>query len=159
MNEIIERVEDRVRIDANLVEPGTYIDPEALEEAIGENRHSSTYSFEVLRLREKLESDLEADGRALMTKGEGHGIRVMTPDEATEYADRRFWLSLRVARKVHQRCAAVVQVATLSPDVKDRHERQADARVRVLQSIEGATKQPLNGSGGLPKLSDGGSKT
>ena len=71
-----------------------------------------------------------------MVRGEGHGLRVMEPSEAVDYTATRFHAHLQGARSVHERCSAVASVSVLDSETRDRYERQADARIRVLQSIQ-----------------------
>lgn len=131
------KTENGVRIDATRVEVGAYVPAEEIEAATGLSRTTSEYAFVVLRLAQQLEVDLEAAGRPAMVRGEDRGLRVMTADEAADYTDRRFRSALRQAEAVHRRMSVVAATSTLAADVRERYDRQANIRARMLQSIAG----------------------
>lgn len=124
-----------VRVDAEQVVEGSYIGPDDIERATGYERTSPAYAFEVLRLCQTLESDLEAVGRPAMVRCEDRGVRVLTAAESVDYARRRWDTHIVGLHRVDARASAVLSAATLAPEMRERADRDAANRTRVLQSI------------------------
>jgi hypothetical protein len=122
-------------IDPDAVNPGDYIEASVLAEVLGFGVNDVRYGLELLRLADRYETDRGREGKPAMVKREQNGLRVLTAPEAAEYGDRRFWAALSGARRTHERCVAAVGAGQLTAEERERHDRVAAIRARVLAAI------------------------
>ena len=91
----IIKTDTGVDIDVDKLNPGDYIEPTSIEAVFGVQRTDPRYGLKVLSLAKLIERKSSTAGRPLQCKGEGYGLRIMTPEEQVEYNWEAFIASLR----------------------------------------------------------------
>ena len=135
-NAIIEVFDAGVKINADMVEEGTFISAVELSAALKLDRYMPAYGRALERLGKQLEVDLEKKGSPAIVCNKEGGLFVMSSEQAAEYTVRWFHNRLRQAWKLHDRMGRVAAAASWDQAQRDRFDRQSTARDRMVDSYK-----------------------
>lgn len=122
-------------LDVSALVKGQYITPEEVERAMGVTRQDADgYGLALLKLRDQIEDDSEADGRPLHVRQERKGLLVLTDEEAVDYRAKRFADGLRTAGRQMRKATKI-----------DRGELCEESRLKLTNNLarQGAIMQAV----------------
>ncbi len=122
-----------VSIDVCDINPGDYIDPDSIAEAYGIDRDSAAFAFKLMWLRDHIEQESLTQGRPLLCKGEGYGLRVMQAEEAIDYLYSRFHQNMEGMRRALEKYGRI-DLTQVNDDMRKEHERREHIMGRINQA-------------------------
>ena len=129
-------------IDTDTLKKGQYLSPEKLETITMYKAGTDKFALAVLAIRQFIERETEKNGRHLLCKQEGKGLRILTDSEAAKYKPKRFDNSLKgMFRQVKDMLR--IDTMQLTDDEKKKLERSTYIRSRLCTAVTNERKTLL----------------
>jgi hypothetical protein len=126
-------------LDFEALRKGDVIAPEVIEAAYRVSRADRNYQLATMKLKERIERDLEARGYPVTIKQEKDALRILTDPEAVEYNDAAFKASLRAIGRAHHRLC-VVDTEQLTEQERRAHSRAVMGQAMQIAGMRNARK-------------------
>lgn len=131
----------RFPVDYDTLAKGDIIPVQRIEEITSSSRSSANFSFEAMKLKERIEREMEAIGKPVILKLDQGNLVVLTDSEAITYVDEMFQQFRRRMIRQHIRGEAAIDVAKLTDEEQKTHERASYVRGKEIQAITTARRQ------------------
>lgn len=119
---------------------GHLIDAAECERIVGKPRSHPRYSFELLKLRARIMSDMKQRNTPVTVRTVAGGLEVLTDAAASEYNAKQGRQGLRRHMRTHRRNLDV-NTANLTADELRAHERRLLRSARIAQAISSVRAQ------------------
>jgi len=122
---------------ASVLEPGQYIQPEVVEQALGIERSDRTYSLRVCNLIGEIQRyALAVHQRRIMLRQSKDGIRILTPSEAATHAQNMVQLGFSQAERWYLKGQVYVDVDALNESEREHFRERQHKIARKLLAVK-----------------------
>jgi hypothetical protein len=130
----------RYPLDFDALTKGSVIRLPEIEQALGATRDTEGFGLAVLRLRGRIEEEMEERGTPATVCVRDGDLHILSDEDAAEYNPAQFSAGLRRAVRSHRRLLQV-DAGQLSPLARSRFDRRAEVQGKILQSVARARRE------------------
>jgi hypothetical protein len=133
--------DDGIPLDVSALEKGDFIPPELCEKRTKcRDRNHPKYALELLAFRDRIDVDLFKLGRNWTLSCHGHGIKVLTDEEASVENEKAFKAGQRLlGRRMRKNMG--VDISRLSEQRAPMHEHELLCQQRIVAAQRKARRE------------------
>lgn len=129
-------------VDVSNLNKGDYIEPEMISKTFEIEMDDPHFRLYQLKLSSYIEIESARQGRALLPKQEGNGIRILTDEEASRYRPIVADNHARALRRELSRMMRI-DISNLSYESKNRLETEVMRNSKRVIALKGVNKEIL----------------
>jgi hypothetical protein len=138
-----EQQQTEYPFDTDVLEKGSYVQPETIERAYGVRRSDKNYGLTLMRAGDFVEGRFLDRGEVVTIESHKDGLRILTDEEQVSYNEARDKHHLRGLGRVQRRRLGADRSKIASDELRARHDTNCVRAGMRIQAIRAAERAPL----------------
>lgn len=132
--------EQQYPLDYDNLAKGSVVEAAECERITGVNQNSQRFAFALLKLKQRVQRDMERRGTPVTIKITANSLHVLTDAEASIYNAKQQTFGIRRQFRAHKRNLGVDATQLTAEELRE-HQKRLIAGSRMMQAIKATRRQ------------------